>query len=169
MTLARQSAPSLPYSTGSVPVMRGMILTCLVVVSFTGSLPAHADVNSYCEAFARGEADLHLSGGAIFGEAVPVLPTAWQRSHDLAFADCLAQYGSKAANPVAAAPAGKGSGRNQGGVVVLAPGSKEWKAYCAAKYASFNPVTGTYHSNSGTERPCVVTGPGRVAKKIELR
>lgn len=36
----------------------------------------------------------------------------------------------------------------------LAPGSAEWKAYCAKKYVSFDPDTGTYLSLNRQRRPC---------------
>lgn len=36
----------------------------------------------------------------------------------------------------------------------LAPGTPEWIAYCARKYKSFNPRTGTYLAYSGKYRYC---------------
>ena len=41
--------------------------------------------------------------------------------------------------------------------LVLEEGSEAWNEYCAAKYKSFNPDTGTYNSYNGKERRCVVT------------
>jgi hypothetical protein len=39
----------------------------------------------------------------------------------------------------------------------LEEGSEAWNEYCATKYKSFNPDTGTYNSYNGKERRCVVT------------
>lgn len=39
----------------------------------------------------------------------------------------------------------------------LQPGTAAWNAYCAKKYTSFNPATGTYKSYKGNNRRCVVT------------
>ena len=39
----------------------------------------------------------------------------------------------------------------------LEPGTEAWNEYCAAKYKSFNPDTGTYNSHTGKERRCTVT------------
>lgn len=36
----------------------------------------------------------------------------------------------------------------------MAQGTPEWHAYCAAKYRSYNPDTGTYLAYSGTRRAC---------------
>ncbi len=41
--------------------------------------------------------------------------------------------------------------------LTLEEGSEAWNEYCAAKYKSFNPDTGTYNSHSGKERRCLVT------------
>jgi hypothetical protein len=39
--------------------------------------------------------------------------------------------------------------------VLHAPGSIAWNNYCAAKYPSFNRLTGNYKSKNGQERRCV--------------
>jgi hypothetical protein len=41
--------------------------------------------------------------------------------------------------------------------ILRVPGSIEWNNYCAAKYASFNRLTGFYKSKNGKERRCVDT------------
>jgi hypothetical protein len=150
----------------------GFILVVALCVS--GFPSARADVMTYCEAFAKSEADHYLPGSAIVGKVGPVNPEDWQKSHDNALADCLAQYG---AGPARAAPLDSPKAPSQAvdlgapptGANPPAPGSEAWKAYCAAKYASFDPATGMYRSFSGAKRPCVATGAGRIAKPVELR
>jgi BA14K-like protein len=41
--------------------------------------------------------------------------------------------------------------------VAMVAGSDDWNIYCANKYTSFNPKTGTYMSKTGVERRCVVS------------
>ena len=120
---------------------------------------AIASSQTYCEVFAKDFAD---------GRTADV--DQWQKSYRNAFNDCMNQY--TAVTPVAAP---KKPLQNQAAVPlnpqdtsveaaevvkpapVLAPGSEAWNEYCAAKYVSFNPDTGTYNSRTGKERRCVVT------------
>lgn len=55
------------------------------------------------------------------------------------------------AQPAAKAPQQAESGA---GDSAPAQGTPEWNAYCAGKYNSFDPATGTYTSYSGKTRPC---------------
>lgn len=50
--------------------------------------------------------------------------------------------------PAPAASKGKNTAQ------ALVPGSDAWNSYCAGKYSSFNPLSGTYLSNSGKIRRC---------------
>ena len=121
----------------------------------------HAIANSqtYCEVFAKDFAD---------GRTLDV--DQWQKSYRNAFNDCMNQY--TAATPVvapkkplqkqAAVPLNPQDTSVEAAEVVkpapvLKPGSEAWNEYCAAKYVSFNPDTGTYNSHTGKERRCVVT------------
>lgn len=67
---------------------------CGVALAWT-TLPVKADVLSYCEAYARNQADKHLSGSAVLGSKPQ--PTAAQREKRkmLALADCLMLYAPK--------------------------------------------------------------------------
>lgn len=40
------------------------------------------------------------------------------------------------------------------GVSGLTPFTPEWQRYCQARYADFDPVTGTYKTDQGVERFC---------------
>ncbi len=68
-------------------------LVGLALVWATG--PAQADVRSYCEAYARDQADHRLSGAAIFGAEPAVTPEEWEERKTLALADCLTLYTAK--------------------------------------------------------------------------
>lgn len=57
------------------------------------------------------------------------------------------------APPIASVSPSQGGAGNSG----LQPGTAAWNAYCAKKYTSFNPATGTYKSYKGNQRRCVVT------------
>ncbi len=94
----------------------------------------------------------------------------WQKSYRNAFNDCMNQYtaAAPAAPPKkklqkqAAAPLSESDTASAVAAVVkpkpvLEEGSEAWNEYCAAKYKSFNPDTGTYNSHTGKERRCIVT------------
>lgn len=119
------------------------------------STQALADVQSYCEVFGQDFAN---------GKTSDV--DSWEINFRNAFGDCMAQYAADAgvealpgkvtqkdAQKVVVVPAKDFSGKKR--VPILAPGSIAWNNYCAAKYASFNPVTGTYRSHAGKEKPCL--------------
>lgn len=132
---------------------------------------AQANSQTYCEMFAKDFADVRTTDVDL-----------WQKSFRNAFNDCMNQY--TAAAPVAAPkkplqkqaavpakpvePATEATTETpaetatQAAAVVkaklaLEPGSAAWNEYCAAKYKSFNPDTGTYSSLTGKERRCLVT------------
>ena len=120
---------------------------------------AAASSQSYCEVFAKDFAD---------GRTADV--DQWQKSYRNAFNDCMNQY--TAVTPVVApkkplqkqaeVPLNQQEASVEAAEVVkpapaLAPGSEAWNEYCAAKYKSFNPDTGTYNSHTGKERRCLVT------------
>lgn len=145
----------------------GLCLTSLAV-------PAQADVRSYCEAYARNQADVRLSGSAILGAKSKLTPEEWEERKTLALADCLALYTPEPeAKTVMAKPepvtakkpaleflAGTSPAQQElsaAEMAALVPGSAAWNNYCAAKYASFNRETGTYTARSGNQRPCRVT------------
>jgi len=129
------------------------------------SAQAAADSQNYCELLAKDFAD---------GRTTDV--DLWQKAYHNAFNDCMNQY--TAAAPVAtqkkplqkqaALPitepetSTEATETTEAAAVVkpkpeLEPGTEAWNEYCAAKYKSFNPDTGTYNSNTGKERRCVVT------------
>ena len=148
------------------------------------AVPAQADVRSYCEAYARHQADVRLSGNAILGAKPKLTPEEWEERKTLALADCLTLYTPGAQVETTAlteteAPAPqkpKATTKAKKGPTLLArktapaqedstttrtstlvPGSRAWLDYCAAKYASFNRETRTYKSYSGKQKPCLVT------------
>ena len=121
------------------------------------STQAAANSQTYCELFAKDFAD---------GRTTDV--DLWQKSYRNAFNDCMNQYTAVAPmaapkKPLpkqAAVPLNPLDTSIKAAAVVkpkLEPGSEAWNEYCAAKYVSFNPDTGTYNSRTGRERRCVVT------------
>lgn len=136
--------------------MRMFYVFVCVFVSGIFSTQAFADVQSYCEVYGRDFAN---------GKTSDV--DAWEVNFRNAFGDCMTQY---AAVSGVEALAGKVAKKADGKVVVvpardssrkkrtpiLAAGSIAWNNYCASKYASFNPATGTYKSHAGKQRPCLV-------------
>jgi hypothetical protein len=118
-----------------------------------------ASSQTYCEMFAKDFADQRTTDVDL-----------WQKSYRNAFNDCMNQYtaiapvaaAKKALQQQAAAPLSPPATTTEAAAVVkpkpgLVPGSPGWNEYCAAKYKSFNPDTGTYNSYGGKERRCVVT------------
>ena len=135
--------------------MRMFYVFVCVFVSGIFSTQAFADVQSYCEVYGQDFAS---------GKTSDV--DQWQIDYRNAFGDCMAQYTAdtrveasagklveKAAPKVVVVPARDFSRKKR--IPILAPGSVAWNKYCAAKYASFNEVTGTYKSHAGKEKPCL--------------
>lgn len=123
------------------------------------STPGFASIQTYCEIFAKDFAD---------GRTTDV--DLWQKSYRNAFNDCMNQYTAaapvaapkKALQKQAAVPLAAPETSGEAAAVVkpklkLEPGTEAWNEYCAAKYKSFNPDTGTYNSLTGRERRCIVT------------
>ena len=124
------------------------------------STQASASSQTYCEMLAKDFADTRTTDVDL-----------WQISYRNAFNDCMNQYTAVA--PAAApkkklqTPAAAPLNESETSAVVAAvvkpkklsleEGSEAWNEYCAAKYKSFNPDTGTYNSHTGKERRCVVT------------
>ncbi|MGH6908452.1 MAG: hypothetical protein ACREDX_11410 [Aestuariivirga sp.] len=73
--------------------MRALLL-CGVALGWT-AVPAQADVKSYCEAYARNQADARLSGGGVLGSETKLTLAEWEERKTLALADCLALYTPK--------------------------------------------------------------------------
>ncbi|MEQ1520057.1 MAG: BA14K family protein [Aestuariivirga sp.] len=123
------------------------------------SMQASANSQTYCEMLAKDFADTRTTDVDL-----------WQKSYRNAFNDCMNQYTAvapaappkKKLQKQAAAPLNESETATAVAAVVkpkpeLEPGSEAWNEYCAAKYKSFNPDTGTYNSYNGKERRCVVT------------
>ena len=127
-----------------------VISVCLLCGFSTQAL---ADAQSYCALFGKDYAD---------SKTLDV--DQWQISYRNAFSSCMTQYTSdapdvskrKGAEKVIkkAVIAPDTSRRKR--TPLLAPGSVAWNEYCAAKYTSFNKVTGNYKSYSGKAKPCLV-------------
>ena len=121
------------------------------------STQASASTQTYCEMLAKDFADTRTTDVDL-----------WQKSYRNAFNDCMNQYtavapAKKKLQTQAAAPIAESETATAVAAVVkpkkleLEEGSEAWNEYCAAKYKSFNPDTGTYNSYNGKERRCVVT------------
>jgi hypothetical protein len=132
------------------------------LATLTASLfptPGLAGSQTYCEMFAKDFAD---------GRTTDV--DLWQKSYRNAFNDCMNQYTAaapaaapkkqlqkQAAVPLAAPETSEEAAAVAKPKLNLEPGTEAWNEYCAAKYKSFNPDTGTYNSHTGKERRCTVT------------
>jgi len=136
--------------------MRKLYVFVCVFVSGIFSTQAFADVQSYCEVYGQDFAN---------GKTPDV--DAWEANFRNAFGDCMTQYAAvsgveapagkvanKAAQKVVVVPARDSSRKKR--TPILTTGSVAWNNYCAGKYASFNPATGTYRSHSGKQKPCLV-------------
>jgi hypothetical protein len=146
-----------------------------MAVLAAGTGPASANRSGYCNSYARDVANSNAGagdvlagtvggalGGAIIGGIIDngrgagrgaaigavggtVVGAAatndkWHRIYNRAYNDCMAS------NAVARQPAYTGGAPR--------PGTRAWYDYCAAKYRSFNPQTGTYTAYSGKSYPC---------------
>jgi BA14K-like protein len=140
--------------------MRKFFSSALALVTLAlMSAQASASSQNYCEMFAKDFADTRTTDVDL-----------WQKSYRSAFNDCMNQYTAvapavapkKKLQTQAAAPLNEQETSTVVAAVVkpkgvLEPGSEAWNEYCAAKYKSFNPDTGTYNSHTGKERRCIVT------------
>jgi hypothetical protein len=140
--------------------MRIFFSSALAIVALAMvSTQALASSQNYCEMFAKDFADTRTTDVDL-----------WQKSYRSAFNDCMNQYTAvapavapkKKLQTQAAAPLNEQETSTVVAAVVkpkgvLEPGSEAWNEYCAAKYKSFNPDTGTYNSHTGKERRCIVT------------
>lgn len=125
-----------------------------------GIATAQADVQSYCEDYARDMASNRMTGSAILtGKRTPVSTEQWSAANAEILADCIATF-----EPVAQAAARPARRRIASAASVspsqddqLKRGSEAWNDYCAKKYVSFNRETGLYTGQSGKQRPCVVS------------
>lgn len=160
--------------------MRTLYVLCVSVGCLAGLPAARADVRSYCEAYARSQADGYLNGSAILNPSAAPGEKDWEIGKNLALAGCLAQYEAAPEQPQpqqeepvvaekppqqtvtrAEIPAKPAAARNSG---TLARGSAAWNASCDAKYASFDRKTGMYRSMTGKLRPCVL-GKGKPSSR----
>ena len=134
-----------------------LVLTVLSVHAFAESQP-------FCEHVAKD-----------FAHANAADVDQWLAAYRSAFETCMAQNKAainavtpvekplvkaarKSVRKVVIAPARTTdmiSGKRS--TILRVPGSIEWNNYCAAKYASFNRLTGFYKSKNGKERRCVDT------------
>jgi hypothetical protein len=140
--------------------MRKFSSSALAIFTFALlSTQTSASSQNYCEMFAKDFADTRTTDVDL-----------WQVSYRNAFNDCMNQYTAvapaaapkKKLQKQAAAPMNEQETSVEVAAVAkpkveLEPGSEAWNEYCAAKYKSFNPDTGTYNSHTGKERRCVVT------------
>ena len=148
-----------------------------IAATVVATSPASAGRGAYCDAYARDVANSRAGagdvlagtiggalGGALIGAIIDkgegagkgaliggvggtVVGAAatnakWQNIYRRTFDDCMAR------NAVRAQPVYADAGGTP------RPGTKAWYRYCAAKYRSFNPETGTYTAYSGKSYPC---------------
>ena len=138
-------------------VFSGSVLTIATLLLV--STPASASSQNYCEMFAKDFADTRTTDVDL-----------WQVSYRNAFNDCMNQYTAVApaaapkkklqkqpAAPLAESETSTAVAAVVKPKLVLEEGSEAWNEYCATKYKSFNPDTGTYNSYNGKERRCLVT------------
>ena len=135
--------------------MRGMIYLAMAGVTLLCSGPALADAQSYCRDYGADIAAMRLTGRAILNPSSASVLSEDERdaTASAATADCLARF-APGTKPPAVARRVSATPRTPTG---QEPGSDAWKAYCAKKYVSFDPIDGTYKAKSGKRRPCRVS------------
>lgn len=134
---------------------------------FMFASPAWADRPAYCAAYARD-----------FADSLTRDKVVWKHKYDIAQQSCLGEAKAAVATPlvtlaeqpkkkikaktvVASAPAAElpaaelPAPAKAAKSARLEPGSDDWKTFCANKYTSFNPDTGTYLSRTGVKRKCL--------------
>jgi BA14K-like protein len=130
-------------------VFSALITMSLGVLIIT---PALADKPAYCAAYARDFADARAKDKVL-----------WQHKYDITLQSCMGDPKPTIERVQAVAkkkPVAKIAEPTPAPVVQIASpvaGSADWNIYCANKYTSFNPKTGTYMSKTGVERKCVVS------------
>ena len=72
--------------------MRIVFMGFCGVAFIWAALPVKADVVAYCEAYARYQAELHLSGSAVLGSKPKLTADEREKREMLALADCLMLY-----------------------------------------------------------------------------
>ena len=122
-----------------------------------GSSPGKAQVASSCAAYAQNIADeqaprdrgligglvtlpLDVTGAVLTGRTTHDYD--WRDAYDTAYTDCI---NNQRVAVVTTAPSA---------TVTVRSHDADWLAYCAAKYRSFDPNTGTYVTYSGEVVPC---------------
>jgi hypothetical protein len=142
-------------SIQGITVMRILVVIAALSVTSGFSTQAFANPQTYCELLSRDYAD---------GRTLDV--DQWQINFRNAFSSCMSQYTAgapdipkrkseeKVIKKAQTAPTVETPRRKR--TPLLAPGSVAWNEYCAAKYVSYNKVTGTYKSYSGKPKPCLV-------------
>jgi hypothetical protein len=142
--------------------MRMLLAVVSVFVASLFSSFAHAESEPFCERVAKDFANANSSD-----------VDTWLTDYRTSLGICAAQYKADAkvelpASKPALRPAEKSPGKiviapanamdivaNRRSAPLLPPGSIEWNNYCAAKYASFNRLTGYYKAKGGRERRCI--------------
>ena len=142
--------------------MKRHLLSLSILVVATNANPALATKIDYCAAYARD-----------FADAQSLDKTFWQHKYDIANEACLAEpkvtvqtinakpkskkpkTGPQITSPAEPQTTPTASTNK----LKLEPGSENWNTYCANKYTSFNPKTGTYTSRKGVARKCIVYYP----------
>jgi hypothetical protein len=122
---------------------------------------AHADTQPFCERVAKDFANASSSD-----------VDKWLTDYRKSFSDCTVQYNADAKGGVQIKEAAQKVAKkipakvviapanasdivtNKRSTLLLPPGSIGWNNYCAAKYASFNKLTGFYKSKNGKEHRC---------------
>jgi BA14K-like protein len=142
--------------------MKRTLIGFTIVAAAAFAPPAFAVKADYCAAYARDFADAKAQD-----------KTLWQHKYDIANEACLAEP-KASAQVIKARPLSKKSTMKPQIAVPaepqttpaststklkLEPRSENWNTYCANKYTSFNPKTGTYTSRTGIERKCIVSYP----------
>ncbi len=136
---------------------RALILLALGVLTAT---PAMADKPAYCAAYATDFANARAKDKEL-----------WQHKYDIALEACLQTEKPKTVSDRAAPKtppvkikkiaaqetAPEPAKAPLAAATKLVVGSEDWNIYCANKYTSFKPKTGTYLSKTGVERKCVVS------------
>jgi Tfp pilus assembly protein PilE len=141
-------------------VMRMFFMFVSVLVLSVFSAQAYADTQPFCERVAKDFANASSSD-----------VDQWLIDYRTSLGNCIGQQNAaakadapvekavrKIARKIVIAPANASDEVARKRTMTLSPpGSIAWNNYCAAKYASFNRLTGFYTSRNGKERRCSET------------
>ena len=140
--------------------MRIFVMFVSMLMAGVFSTLAHANTLPFCERVAKDFANANSSD-----------VDRWLADYRTSFGNCIGQHKAdvkvrppvkkiarQVTKKIMIAPANASDAVvGKRSMLLSPPGSIAWNNYCAAKYATFNRLTGYYKSRNGKERRCSET------------